>query len=551
MNAAIHADATSNQRLVWATLTSGFAVAFIAHWLPALARLLGRLAGGSAAAHLGRLVRSACQVALVVAGVGGFFAVAMIIRDAPTADINLTIITVALAAWAVAEMAEACDGARLRHAAVSLALITIGLWASVDSGETSHPFLTASMRWLVASVFTIPMLIFVFPKLLGETLSSRWRSAFHRGAMVAAFAAAGSLLSMLAMEAMIRTEAGITGISRPMVIGVAVTLAILSALSGVIAILSGPGSSWRERLRLSDQHRTLMIIAAQALGGIAWLHIFLCKTHWAFIGLRGYWPYIVMALAFLSVGATEWARRRNDEVMSRTLSHTALYLPLVPVVGFWLSGLADDFDWAFRGGRVRYDVVLAIGSIYYIGISSMWKGIMPRITAIVLGNAAWWVVLVQNPGWGFLSHPQAWLIPPAVCVLVAAHLYRQRLDPAVASGIRYASTLVIYISSTADMLLQQIGTNLAGPIILVLLALAGMAAGVVLRVRPFLYLGAMFVFLGVTSMVWHAHRAFDAVWPWWVFGITTGICLLAGLMAIEKNKPKLREYASRLATWQG
>ncbi len=258
-----------------------------------------------------------------------------------------------------------------------------------------------------------------------------------------------------------------------------------------------------------------------------------------------------MALAFISVGATQWARRRKDVVMSQTLSQTALYLPLIPVVGFWLSGSLDGFDWAFKGGKVRYDLLLAIGSAYYIGISAMWKGAVPRISAIVLGNAAWWVVLVQQADWGFVNHPQVWLIPPAVCVLVVAHMYRNRLELTTASAIRYAATLVIYISSTADLLLQQIGTNIWGPIVLVSLALAGMAAGVVLRVRPFLYLGAMFVFLGVTSMVWHAHEAIDAVWPWWVFGITTGMLLLAGLMAIEKNKPRLRQYANSLATWQG
>jgi hypothetical protein len=169
----------------------------------------------------------------------------------------------------------------------------------------------------------------------------------------------------------------------------------------------------------------------------------------------------------------------------------------------------------------------------------------------VLGNAALWVVLIQLPDWSFLQHPQAWLIPPALCVLAVPHLYRQRLSPAVVAGIRYASTLVIYVSSTADMLLQQIGQSIAGPIVLVLLALAGMLAGVLLRVRAFLYLGATFVFIGVTSMVWHAQVSIDAVWPWWVFGITTGILLLAGLMALEKNKDKLRHYAHTLGTWQG
>ena len=152
------------------------------------------------------------------------------------------------------------------------------------------------------------------------------------------------------------------------------------------------------------------------------------------------------------------------------------------MIGFWFTGFGET-DWLFDRGKVRYDVLLAIGAVYYIGISTMWKGVMPRVTAVVLGNAAWWVVLAQRDGWEFVSHPQAWLIPPAVCVLVVTHLYRGRLQPATASGIRYGSTLVIYISSTADILLQQIGTNIFGPIFLVILALGGMAAGVVLRAR--------------------------------------------------------------------
>ena len=100
-------------------------------------------------------------------------------------------------------------------------------------------------------------------------------------------------------------------------------------------------------------------------------------------------------------------------------------------------------------------------------------------------------------------------------------------------GVHYSWVIVGLLS-----IVQIIGSSI------------GMAAGVVLRVRPFLYLGAMFVFLGVTSMVWHAQKAIDAVWPWWVFGITAGMLLLAALMAIEKNKSRLREYANSLATWQ-
>jgi hypothetical protein len=197
----------------------------------------------------------------------------------------------------------------------------------------------------------------------------------------------------------------------------------------------------------------------------------------------------------------------------------------------------------------HYEMLLVVAAVYYMAIGMRWKSTLTRVSGIVLGNLAWWFVLAQWPGWSFLLHPQLWLIPPAACVLLVTHFYRDRLDAKLASGIRYGSTLVIYISSSADMLLQQIGTTLAGPVILILLALTGMLLGVVLRIRPFLYLGASFVFLGVTSMVWHAHRAFDSIWPWWVFGISMGLLLLAGLMLLERFKPQLRMYAQRLSTW--
>ncbi|MDB4339105.1 hypothetical protein OAA19_03235, partial [Rubripirellula sp.] len=79
--------------------------------------------------------------------------------------------------------------------------------------------------------------------------------------------------------------------------------------------------------------------------------------------------------------------------------------------------------------------------------------------------------------------------------------------------------------------------------------LFGMLSGIVLRVRAFLFLGAAFVFLWTASMVWHANRFMESVWPWWVFGITTGICLLAALMALEKYKPQLKRYSAELSKW--
>jgi hypothetical protein len=213
--------------------------------------------------------------------------------------------------------------------------------------------------------------------------------------------------------------------------------------------------------------------------------------------------------------------------------------------GIWIKPVSGMLS-----GGPSLSIVLIIAAGYYVLLSRVWEGWMPRVLLVVFANSAVWSLVAKNPDWSFLQHPQLWLIPPAVCVLAIAQIYRKELNAKFLATVRYTATIVIYISSTADMMLQQIGTTLWGPMILIMLALAGMLAGVVLRIRPFLYLGTLFVLLGTTSMVWHAQRSIDQVWPWWAFGITMGIVILAGLMSLEKNKGKLQELAARLHSWE-
>ena len=514
-----------------------------------IARMAGKMTSIPTGQHFQKLTSTLTAILTFIAFVGICSPIIMIASRIPLAEIQVAIGTVALAAWAIAELADQASIAKLRYVAVSLGLVSIALWASVGSQDMIQLLLAACMRWLVASVLLIPFLTAVLPKLLGERLGSLWMDAFRMGAKITVFAAIGSAFAMLALEFNLRDSNGIADISLVIVIGAALTLGLLSLLSGGVAIATGPQGKLQKNLRLTDQQRSYLIIGTQLVGFMTWLHLFLCKPEWAFLGLRGIWPYVVMGLAFVSVGITEFAERRGDLVMSNTIKKTALYLPLIPVVGLWLSASNQSSSFFARMLDSHYAMLLVVAAVYYMAIGMRWKSTLTRVSGIVLGNLAWWFVLAQWPGWSFLLHPQLWLIPPAACVLLVTHIYRDRLDAKLASGIRYGSTLVIYISSSADMLLQQIGTTLAGPVILILLALTGMLLGVVLRIRPFLYLGASFVFLGVTSMVWHAHRAFDSIWPWWVFGISMGLLLLAGLMLLERFKPQLRMYAQRLSTW--
>ena len=116
--------------------------------------------------------------------------------------------------------------------------------------------------------------------------------------------------------------------------------------------------------------------------------------------------------------------------------------------------------------------------------------------------------------------------------------------------MRYASILVIYLSSTSEIFIRGVGQSLWPPIVLACLSMAGVFLGIMLRVRAFLYLGSSFVMLSIVSMVWHARVAIDHTWPWWAFGIGSGICILIFFGAFEKKRPEIMRWIEQLQKWE-
>ena len=52
--------------------------------------------------------------------------------------------------------------------------------------------------------------------------------------------------------------------------------------------------------------------------------------------LAQYWPLIVMGLAFLGIGLSEFFQRRGVLVLAGPLQRTGIFLPLLPLFMFWL-----------------------------------------------------------------------------------------------------------------------------------------------------------------------------------------------------------------------
>src|SRR5262249_42801151 len=149
-------------------------------------------------------------------------------------------------------------------------------------------------------------------------------------------------------------------------------------------------------------------------------HLYVCKPLWFDGLLRPYWPFIVMSLAFLGVGAAELFERFKVRVLAEPLARTGAMLPLLPVLGWWVASLEAD-----------YSLLLLTAGILYLALSYTRKSWAAMVAAAVAGNGALWALWTDRLHLTFLSNPQLWLIPPALSVLAAAQVNRRRLPPEI------------------------------------------------------------------------------------------------------------------------
>ncbi|MCL4204336.1 MAG: hypothetical protein KJ000_17775 [Pirellulaceae bacterium] len=473
----------------------------------------------------------------------------------PGASLLLTLCT-ALAALAVVSTFE---GRSLRYtAAATPAMLAMGIGALAQQQRRAHFQMLAllltglatvylgwadlSPRWdergLLLRMFRLLMalsaLTFFYGALLPRWFEAHhaWRDSIRRAAATFGVAGVVSLLGVLVMEFVAFRTGGIA-VSAEQVAAVAVVLVAL--IVGLIALALQTGGAlpaWSERQRMG------CVYAAELAAALLFLHLYLCRPDWFAGFLRPYWPYVVMGVAFAGVSVGHLCQRAGLRVLSEPLVSTGAFLPLLPAVGYWVV-VADGTD---------YSLLLFAAGLIYVLLSIQRRSAASAAAAVVAGNGALWALL-HDSGFSLWQQPQFWLIPPAVSALIAGQLNRRRLTGEQLTALRYASMLVIYVSSTSEMFLRGIGSSLWPPMILASLSVAGMLLGIALRIRAFLYLGASFVLLSVVSMVWHAAKAIEHSWPWWAFGIGLGVAILALFAVFEKKRPDIIRWAESMRQW--
>jgi hypothetical protein len=341
--------------------------------------------------------------------------------------------------------------------------------------------------------------------------------------------------------------------------GVGLAIAALVGMALRLAIREGDDS-----LRLSEGWRTASVYLAEVLAVLLFLHLRLNVPELFSGMLARYWTLMVLLIAFLGVGLSELCERHNLRVLAGPLQRTGIFLPLIPILAFWARPPAVLMTFANESapGMLPFLRYLEAKPLNYPAYALVWflaaglYGVVAMarrstgwaITAALAANFGLWALLM-HAGIGFLTHPQAWIIPLGLIVLISEHINHDRLSREVSQGLRYLGISLIYVASTADLFLTGLGRSVWLPIILAVLCVAGVLAGILLRVRAFLFLGVGFLLVDILTMIWHAAVDRAHTWLWWASGIVLGAAILALFALFEKRRNDVLELLDRFRRW--
>jgi hypothetical protein len=439
-----------------------------------------------------------------------------------------------------------------------LAVVMLG-WALLDPAQPAL-WLHRGALLLVALAVTTAIYGVVLPRVLNPF--SLWVHAAGRTGPVLAALAAAQLLIVLGHEAALYdpgTEH--TPLAWWGILAVSLGLGMLIFAAFRFAVVPA-----HEPFGLSEKGRTLYVYGAELLAVLLLVHLRLNVPYLFSFIVGKYWPLVVMGIAFVGVGIGEWFERRGSRVLGEPLRRTGVFLPLLPLLAFWarnLSGVRETVHQnapalepvlnsldRLEGGFAMHAAIWFILGILYSVVALNRRSFRFALLAALAANFGLWVIFANVEGLHFVAHPQLWLIPLALILLIAEHLNRDKLTDAQATAIRYVALTVLYLSSTADMFLAGIGNSVLLPIILAALSVLGILAGILLRVRAFLFQGLTFLFVVVFTMIWLAAVQRGHPWVWFVAGIVLGAAILALFALFEYRRNEVVKVVQELRKWE-
>jgi hypothetical protein len=249
-------------------------------------------------------------------------------------------------------------------------------------------------------------------------------------------------------------------------------------------------------------------------------------------------PALLLFLALVLVGLERAIERGRPDLAPSLLRATAL-LPLVALAAAWSTG-----PGAGSVARPAFGAALVYGAVSWVH----WGQRFSRhglLAAVALCNLALFSTWAARG----LSDAQLYTIPLGLSLLVAAQLGREDLNRTAAQNLRGLGCLVLYAGTGWQMASSD---GLLFPLVLGLLALVTVAAGALLRVRAFLYLGATALVVDVLANLTRYSARSTLVLA--VTITATGLGIVGGMAWFSVRRAEAlaiyRRFSAALEDWE-
>lgn len=441
-------------------------------------------------------------------------------------------------AWLMARSVAGKIQAAWRYAtfaAAALLLAAIG-WAWLPAADVNMLNQTAVL--MVAAILMVLVAGVVLPRIAAE--DDPWAACGRRMTAWLGSLAGLSLVAILIQEAwLFEPEGGAPMATWAVVV---VTAALASLIGALVTFAVSPA---RDPLGLTDRGRTFYVYASEAIGGLIALHLYLAEPKLFQLGLmEQYWMLLVIGIAFLGAGLSEWFHRLGMPVLGEPLANTAVFLPLAPAIGYWIPTQVHPAS-SLAGSS---PAVWFFASMFYAVLAATRRS--KAFSFLALGSlSAAFCLLWQRMDLGLAEHVQLYGIPIGLAILVAEQIHHRELPSGVAAGMRYVALSFVYLTSSAEFL-WEIGRTPWMPLALVALAVLGVLAGVFLRIRSFVIVGFTSLALVIVSLIYYAGIDQQHTWILGVSLLLLGIAIFAFFMVFEKKKPQILETFERFWNWQ-
>jgi hypothetical protein len=168
------------------------------------------------------------------------------------------------------------------------------------------------------------------------------------------------------------------------------------------------------------------------------------------------------------------------------------------------------------------------------------------VASVVAFNAALLVVWLGTGA----GEPQYYVIPAGLSLLVLLRAFRDSLSPEMGARLRTLAVTIIYVAGAWKPLMFS---DAGGMVLCVLVCLVGVAAGIALRIRSYVYLGSAFLVTCIVANLvrfgMRDHRVGAA------FLTLLGLLVVGFMVLLSAHRERLlKRYArvrSLLSTWEG